>query len=389
MSARSPDVLGLRFNLAELSGSLADLGVLLPLTLALITLNGVNATSAFVVIGLAYLLNAFVYRLPIPVQPLKSLSATALALGLSASVVTAGAWWMALILIVLAIANAAPWIGRLFPKPIVRGIQLGLALLLINSAWTLWQPTGGSTAIDVWLIGGGLFVLGAFLVVRHDWAALGVISFGVVVALIRSGVPTLTFQPALPSIALPAPGDFLPALWLLALPQIPLSLANSIYSTEDAARQYFGANAAHVEARRLLTTMGLSNVAAALFGGVPVCHGCGGLTAHYRLGARTGGAPLMLGVFFLLFGLLGGQSLLPLLQLLPLAILGVLLAYVGVQHGLLARDLKGWREWLPALTVAVVGFLTRNLALGFAAGAALYFAIVIVQRAIQRSAWAA
>ena len=175
MSARSPDVLGLRFNLAELSGSLADLGVLLPLTLALITLNGVNATSAFVVIGLAYLLNAFVYRLPIPVQPLKSLSATALALGLSASVVTAGAWWMALILIVLAIANAAPWIGRLFPKPIVRGIQLGLALLLINSAWTLWQPTGGSTAIDVWLIGGGLFVLGAFLVVRHDWAALGVI----------------------------------------------------------------------------------------------------------------------------------------------------------------------------------------------------------------------
>ena len=135
--------------------------------------------------------------------------------------------------------------------------------------------------------------------------------------------------------------------------------------------------------------MGLSNVAAALFGGVPVCHGCGGLTAHYRLGARTGGAPLMLGVFFLLFGLLGGQSLLPLLQLLPLAILGVLLAYVGVQHGLLARDLKGWREWLPALTVAVVGFLTRNLALGFAAGAALYFAIVIVQRAIQRSAWAA
>ena len=307
MSARSPDVLGLRFNLAELSGSLADLGVLLPLTLALITLNGVNATSAFVVIGLAYLLNAFVYRLPIPVQPLKSLSATALALGLSASVVTAGAWWMALILIVLAIANAAPWIGRLFPKPIVRGIQLGLALLLINSAWTLWQPTGGSTAIDVWLIGGGLFVLGAFLVVRHDWAALGVISFGVVVALIRSGVPTLTFQPALPSIALPAPGDFLPALWLLALPQIPLSLANSIYSTEDAARQYFGANAAHVEARRLLTTMGLSNVAAALFGGVPVCHGCGGLTAHYRLGARTGGAPLMLGVFFLLFGLLGGH----------------------------------------------------------------------------------
>jgi SulP family sulfate permease len=168
----------------------------------------------------------------------------------------------------------------------------------------------------------------------------------------------------------------------LALPQIPLSLANSIYSTEDAAQQYFGASATHVTARRLLTTMGLSNIGAALFGGVPVCHGCGGLTAHYRLGARTGGAPLMLGVFFLLFGLLGGQSLLPLLQLIPMAILGVLLAYVGVQHGLLARDLKGWREWLPALTVALVGFLTRNLALGFAAGTALYFSLVFIHRLI-------
>lgn len=389
MSTCSPDVRGFRFNLAELSGSLADLGVLLPLTLALITLNGVNATSAFVVIGLAYLLNAFVYRLPIPIQPLKSLAATALALGLSASVVTAGAWWMALILIVLALTNAAPWIGRLFPKPIVRGIQLGLALLLINSAWTLWQPSTGSATIDLWLIGGGLIVLSLFLLVRRDWAALAGIGFGVIVAVSRSGIPALTFQPTLPTITLPTLTDFGPALWLLALPQIPLSLANSIYSTEDAAHQYFGASATHVTARRLLTTMGLSNIAAALFGGVPVCHGCGGLTAHYRLGARTGGAPLMLGVFFLLFGLLGGQSLLPLLQLIPMAILGVLLAYVGVQHGLLARDLRGWREWLPALTVALVGFFTRNLAIGFAAGAALYFAIVIVQRAIQRSAWAA
>jgi len=86
-----------RFTLSELSGALADLGVLLPLTLALITLNGINATSAFMVIGLAYVLNAFAYRLPIPVQPLKSLAATASALGLSSGVVNAGAWWMAII----------------------------------------------------------------------------------------------------------------------------------------------------------------------------------------------------------------------------------------------------------------------------------------------------
>ena len=366
-----------RFTLAELSGALADLGVLLPLTLALVTLNGIHATSALVVIGLAYLLTAFAYRLPIPVQPLKSLAATALALGLLPGVVNAGAWWMAIICIGLALTNAARLLERLFPRPVVRGIQLGLGLLLLRSAWALLQPAASAPdhSFDGWLIFGALLVLGLGLLTRREWAALGVIAFGLVVALARYGWPALTLAPALPTVTFPALGDFGPALWLLALPQIPLSLANSIYATSDTARQYFGHSAAHVTPRRLLTTMGFANVAAALFGGVPVCHGCGGLTAHYRLGARTGGAPLMLGVTFLLLGLLGGQTLLPVLKLIPFPALGVLLAYVGVQHGLLARDLRGLAEWLPALAIAVTAWFTRNLAIGFAAGASLHFAI--------------
>lgn len=377
-----------RFRLAELSGALADLGVLLPLTLALVTLNGINATSAFVVIGLAYLLNAFAYRLPIPVQPLKSLAATALALGLSPGMINAGAWWMAIIFLGLATTDAVRFIGQLFPRPLVRGIQLGLGALLLRSAWTLWQPSNHSGQIDGWLVGSGLLILGAFLMARRDWAALGIIGCGVALTFVRTGFPALALSPSLPTPKLPAFSDLGPALWLLALPQIPLSLANSVFATEDAARQYFGPSAVHVTSRRLLTTMGLSNIAAALVGGVPVCHGCGGLTAHYRLGARTGGAPLMLGAFFLLLGLLGGKTLLPVLQLIPLPFLGVLLAYVGVQHGLLARDLSGWGEWLPALTVAVIAWFTRNLATGFAAGAVIHFGLALVRRLAWRSATA-
>lgn len=139
----------------------------------------------------------------------------------------------------------------------------------------------------------------------------------------QTGIPKLSITPALPVPEIPHLTDFGPALWLLALPQVPLSLANSIYSTADAARQYFGDHAAQVTPRRLLSTMGMANLAAALFGGVPVCHGSGGLTAHYRLGARTGGAPLMLGILFLLLGLLGGAGFLPLLKLIPF--LGVFL----------------------------------------------------------------
>lgn len=357
-----------RFSLAELSGALADLGVLLPLTLALITLNGINPTSVLVVIGFAYLMSAFAYRLPIPVQPLKSLAATALALGLSASVVNAGAWWMAAIFLGLALTNAPRLIVRLFPKPVVRGIQLGLGLLLLRSALALFQP------LDAWLWLGAGMVLVLLLCIRPHWAALGVVVFGLAVAILRIGWPQFALTPSLPTLTLPSLADFGPAFWLLALPQIPLSLANSVYATTDAAQHYFGTRAAHVSPRRLLTTLGLANVVAALFGGVPVCHGSGGLTAHYRLGARTGGAPLMLGVAFLLLGLLGGTTLLPLLKLIPFPALGVLLAYVGVQHGLLAKDLSGWQEWLPALAVAMTAWFSRNLALGFAVGAGLHFA---------------
>ena len=84
------------FSIREFSGSLADLGVMLPLVLALISLNGMDATAVFVGIGIAYIFAALIYRLPIPVQPLKSVSAVALALGLAPVVIVTGAIWNAL-----------------------------------------------------------------------------------------------------------------------------------------------------------------------------------------------------------------------------------------------------------------------------------------------------
>jgi SulP family sulfate permease len=109
-----------------------------------------------------------------------------------------------------------------------------------------------------------------------------------------------------------------------------------------------------------------------LIGGLPLCHGSGGLTAHYRLGARTGGAPLMLGGIFLALGLLGGQTSMQILNLIPFPVLGVLLAYVGIQHLLLAQDLIGQREWMTALLVLVLAIITNNLAIGFISGSVFY-----------------
>lgn len=373
----------LRFDLAELSGALADLGVMLPLVLALITLNGINASSAFVVIAFAYFLNAFVYRLPVPVQPLKAFAAAALALSLSPGVIAAGAWWMAAIFILIAASGAVDWVGKLFPPPVVRGIQIGLGLLLLRSAWTLVTvaPDGwvGNLLVLNWsfpifwtvtLVAAAALLIG--LLWRSEWAGLLVIISGVTLGLIHLGIPELHLSLSLPTLAVPHLQDFGPAVFLLVLPQIPLSLANSVFATSDAAKQYFGASGESVSPRRLLLTMGVANIAAASLGGVPVCHGSGGLTAHYRLGARTGGSLLLIGSLFLLLGLLGGTGLLSLLRLIPFPILGVLLAYVGVQHLFLARDLKGFQAWSVALLVAALAWLTQNLAIGFLGGIILY-----------------
>jgi SulP family sulfate permease len=375
-----------RFDISEISGSLADLGVMLPLAVALITLNGVNATSAFFVIGLAYFINAFAYRLPVPVQPLKALAATALALNLSPQTITAAAWWVAAIFLLLSFTGAVRWLAGLFPTAVVRGIQLGLGLLLLRSAWGLISAPGEGWAV-AWSLGqfslplpwlaalgaAGFLLLSLWL--RQSWAGLLVIVFGCLLGLATFGFPPITLSFTLPTPVLPRIEDFWPALWLLVIPQIPLSLANSVFATNDAARRYFGREgAAVVSTRRLLLTMGLGNVAAAAFGGVPVCHGSGGLTAHVRLGARTGGAMIIIGTLFLLLGLLGGSSILSLLGLIPFAALGVLLAYVGIQHMWLAADLRGWQAWCVALLVALVAWFTQNLAWGFVCGLLLHSA---------------
>lgn len=374
-----------RFTLSEFSGALADLGVMLPLVLALITLNGMDATSAFVGIGLAYVLTALVYRLPIPVQPLKSVSALALSLGLSPVIIVTGAIWNALAFLGMGMAGVDRWVQKAFPKPVVRGIQLGLAWLLFKSAWNLISVTpkgweGGpvlSGQTITWLlllVSGGITFLVLFMLTRRDLAALGVLVFGIGITGLHLGLPPISLQLTLPKLLplIPNSNQLWQGLVLLALPQIPLSLGNSIYATADAARQYFGEKGAKVSERKLMLTMGAADAMTALIGGVPVCHGSGGVTAHYRLGARTGGAPLMIGGIFLAFGLLGGQASMEIFHLIPLPVLGILLGYIGFQHFLLARDLRGLREIVTATLVLTLTLWTSNLAIGFISAAIFY-----------------
>jgi sulfate permease, SulP family len=165
---------------------------------------------------------------------------------------------------------------------------------------------------------------------------------------------------------------FTAAAIALVLPQLPLTFANSCLATADAARTYFGAAAERVWPGRLALTLGLANLVAGGIGGMPVCHGAGGLTAHYSFGARTGGAPIMLGGVLLVLAIGVGASLTALLSGFPLPILAGLLAVAGLLHITLLKDVSGPFHWALAIGVGVIGFLS-NLAIALIAALAVWW----------------
>ncbi len=379
----------MRFNLRELAGGLGDTGLFIPIAVAMITLNGLNATAVFAVAGLAYAGTALYFRVPVPVQPLKAFAAAAIALGLSAETLAAGALLMAAAMALLALTGTATWLARRFPVTLVRGIQASVALLLAKAAVELAQKGNwdGLPAIDptVSLVVASACCALLLAVAGDRWlpGSLMVLAAGAAIGIGVDGLPSAVGAgPEAVSLSLPSGTAFATALTTLVLAQIPLTFGNSVVATSDAEREYFGQRARRVDPRRLASSISVANLAAGLTGGLPVCHGAGGATAHYRLGARTAGATLMVGAIYLALGLALGASLPAFLHLLaPPALAGMLL-FVAIQHGMLAARLERADDRVLAAGIGLITLLTGNLAIGAGAGIAALLARAGLRRAI-------
>jgi SulP family sulfate permease len=119
--------------------------------------------------------------------------------------------------------------------------------------------------------------------------------------------------------------------------------------------------------------MGLSLLASFIFGAMPLCHGAGGLAAHYRFGARTAGSNIMIGAIFLILAILFGQYALSIVYLLPLSILGVLLIFAGSQLALTIRDMRERTDLFVVIIMLGITFAT-NLAVAFIVGIIVAYA---------------
>ena len=99
-----------------------------------------------------------------------------------------------------------------------------------------------------------------------------------------------------------------------------------------------------------------------------MCHGTGGLAAHYRFGARTGSAPLMIGAFFVVLALVFGEAGMTLLSLIPNSVLGVLLIFAGLELCPLIRSLKSNEEYFVALLISGIALAVPNMSWAFGIG---------------------
>ncbi len=370
-----------RFDRMELAGSLGDLGTLLPLAIGMIVLNHLHATNVFVLIGLFYIVAGHYFEVPVPVQPMKVIGAYAIAAGLTPTQIVASSLWMGVFLLFLGTTGLIQTIGKYTPKSTVRGVQLAVGVILMIKGLKLMIMPDPNLAVQavgpvnlgIILGGAGLIITFFLLDNRKLPAALVLIVLGILLGLfIGKPFDAASFSwsvhfPKLIPYGWPSLDDFLWVLPVLVLPQIPMTLGNAIISNTDVMHEYFGDRARKATYRSVANSQGLADVVSFFFGGIPMCHGAGGLAAHYRFGARTAGSNLIIGVIFIFLALVFGETMLAILNLLPFSVLGVLLVFAGVQLALMIQDLQDRRDLFVALIMLGIA-LASNLGVAFILG---------------------
>ena len=386
------------FNRMELAGSLGDLGTILPLAIGMILINGLNPLGLFLGVGLYYVFAGLYFRVTSPVEPMKVIGAYAIATGITAGQIQASSLWIFLFLLAIGGTGIITLIGRYIPKPVIRGVQLSTGVLLVSQGVKLMLGTSKFQALrqaaepylslqSVGPLPLGLLigvVLGALTLLllenKRLPAALVVVGVGLLTGLVwgtgeglqqmRLGV----FLPDLLPYGMPSTGDFTFALLVLVLPQVPMTLGNAVMANADLSIQYFPQDGRRVTYRALCISMALANLMSFFLGGMPMCHGAGGLASRYRFGARTGGSNLMIGALFIALALFLGNHLMGVIYLLPMSALGILLIFAGAQLSLTLLDMQTRKElFVPILVVGIT--LASNLAAGFLAGIAIAYAL--------------
>lgn len=332
-----------------------------------------------VAFGIAFVAAGLVFRTPFPVQPMKAIGAVAITGAAQTATVTPEAVAVAalasgVIWLVVAVSGAVERVIRWVGRPVILGITLGLgfAFMLDGTrmmATAVWLAAPLLVVTVLLLSNRALLAMVLILAAGGAWAILGDPAVGAALAGVEPGFRS----PAWPFHGIGLEAVFVGVV-LLALPQVPLTLGNAVIAPAEFSNRTFPDRP--VNERKIAFSTGVMNTLGSLVGGVPMCHGAGGMAAQVSFGARSGGAPIIIGVLLAIMGLFFSESVSTFLRLFPHAALGVMLFLAGLQLALgscdLSRD-KGERF----VTLGTAALCVWNVGVGFVFGIAV---LAIVRR---------
>jgi hypothetical protein len=355
----------IRFDRNEFSGAFGDIGTDLPLIIGMILASGMDAGSVLITFGLLQIATALTYGIPMPVQPLKAVAALVIAHKISGDIVTGAGLSIGIVMLLLTVTGILERVARSIPASVVRGIQFGLGLQLSLLSLTNYTASEGTAGYILAAIAFAVTI--ALLGNRRFPPAPFVIGLGVVYATIfhyDAHAIATSFGVSVPVFRVPSVDAMVTGFLVLALPQIPLSFGNSILATERIAADYFPDH--HITIPRIGLTYSIMNIAAPFLGGVPVCHGSGGMAGHYTFGARTGGSVVIYGSLYLVIGVFFARGFASLVHVFPLPVLGVILLFEGAALIRLLADTVSVRRDLA--TAVLVGLMCVGLPYGYLVG---------------------
>jgi len=362
------------YNRMEFAGAFGDLGTLIPFVVGYITLNKLDPVGILVAFGLFKIFVGLYFRTPVPIQPMKAIGGMAIA---HASTITPGMIWGSGIFtgvfwLVMGLTGAITWIQKVTTKPVVRGIMLGLGLSFVV------EGLGMMRTEPLFAIGGGVLTLLLLNSKRYP-AMLALLAYGIVVAFIMNpallgDLSRVSIRFRFPYVGIPriSWSELMAGFIILGLPQAPLTLGNAIIGTVAENNKYFPDRP--VTAKTISIDHGVMNLLSPCIGGIPLCHGAGGMAGHIRFGARTGGALVILGLIILFAGLFLGDSISFILQVFPRSVLGVILFFAGIELALVIKDVKLHKENLFVLLVTG-GTAMWNMGVAYLTGLILYYAL--------------
>jgi len=373
---KAKTVLRNRYDRSEWAGAFGDLGTLIPFIIGYISIMKLDALGVLFMFGVLLIASGLYYKTPIPVQPMKAIGGAAIT---QTALITPGAVWGAglftgLFWLILGMSGTLKYVSKIAGKPVIRGIVLGLGFLFIFDGLKLIRA-------DFLIAVAAMIMTFALLLNKRLPAMFALLVFGLIVAGLKNpGIwrelaairPDFRFPQF--SLGVMTWKELTTGVLVLAIPQIPLTLGNAVISVTAENNRLFPDSP--VNEKKIAVSQGIMNLIAPIFGGVPVCHGAGGMAGHVRFGARTGGSLVILGGILLILGLCFSNSVLLIFSLIPPCVLGVILFFAGLELAKSARDVGQVKSDYYIMLVTA-GFSLWNVGIGFLAG-------LVMQEAVRR-----